>query len=42
MAPLPLVQEIADTEPDALTPLEALQRLYELRAEARRRLGVEG
>ena len=37
-----LVRIVADVEPDALTPLEALQRLYELRAEARRQLGVEG
>jgi DNA mismatch repair protein MutS len=37
-----LAAEVAAVEPDALTPLEALQRLYELRAMARRELGVEG
>jgi len=40
--PEPLVEQLAALEPDALTPLEALQQLYELRAAARRRLGVEG
>ena len=37
-----LLEELAALEPDDLSPLEALQRLYELRAEARARLGVEG
>ena len=37
-----LLQELAGLEPDGLSPLEALQQLYELRAEARARLGVEG
>ena len=37
-----LLAEVAAIDPDALTPLEALQRLYELRGEARRRLAVEG
>jgi DNA mismatch repair protein MutS len=37
-----LATALAAVEPDALTPLEALQRLYELRAAARRQLGVEG
>jgi DNA mismatch repair protein MutS len=37
-----VLRELAALEPDALTPLEALQRLYELRAEARRRLALEG
>lgn len=41
-AELALIGEIADLEPDAMSPLEALQRLYELRAEARRGLGREG
>jgi DNA mismatch repair protein MutS len=40
--PEPLLDELAALEPDALTPLEALQRLYELRAAARRRRGDEG
>ncbi|MEZ4554655.1 MAG: DNA mismatch repair protein MutS [Dehalococcoidia bacterium] len=37
-----LLADLAALDPDALTPLEALQRLYELRREARRRLAVEG
>jgi len=37
-----LTEALAGLDPDALTPLEALQRLYELRGEARRRLGREG
>ncbi|MSQ30635.1 MAG: DNA mismatch repair protein MutS [Dehalococcoidia bacterium] len=37
-----LLRELAALDADALTPLAALQRLYELRAAARRRLGVEG
>ena len=37
-----LSEELARLEPDELSPLEALQRLYELRAAARARLGVEG
>jgi len=41
-APEPLLDELAALEPDALTPLEALQQLYELRAVARRRRGDEG
>lgn len=36
-----LLRALADVEPDALSPLEALQRLYELRAEARRRLTLD-
>jgi hypothetical protein len=35
------LDELAALEPDALTPLEALQQLYELRAAARRRRGDE-
>lgn len=38
----PFVDEVAALEPDALTPLEALQRLYELRRDARRILGTDG
>lgn len=38
----PVIEELAAIEPDALTPLEALQRLYELRQDARRVLGAEG
>jgi len=38
----PLLDELAALELDAVTPLEALQELYELRAAARRRLGQEG
>ncbi|MEZ4501135.1 MAG: DNA mismatch repair protein MutS [Dehalococcoidia bacterium] len=41
-APDPLLEDLATLEPDALSPLEALQRLYELRREARDRLGIEG
>jgi DNA mismatch repair protein MutS len=41
-APDALVAELAALEPDALTPLEALERLYELRHSARQRLAVEG
>ena len=37
-----LLSELAALDPDTLTPLGALQRLYELRREARRRLAVEG
>ena len=37
-----LLRELAALEPDQHSPLEALQRLYDLRAQARRRLGVEG
>ena len=37
-----LAEAVAELEPDELSPLEALQRLYELRAEARRGLGREG
>ena len=37
-----LAESVAELEPDELSPLEALQRLYELRAEARRGLGREG
>ena len=37
-----LAETVAGLEPDELSPLEALQRLYELRAEARRGLGREG
>ncbi len=37
-----LAEAVAGLEPDELSPLEALQRLYELRAEARRGLGHEG
>ena len=40
--PETLVEELAALDPDGLSPLEALQRLYELRAAARTRLGVEG
>ena len=39
---LPLLAELEALEPDALSPLEALQRLYELRAAARRLAGAEG
>jgi DNA mismatch repair protein MutS len=39
--PEPLLEELAALEPDGLSPLEALQQLYELRAAARRRLGQE-
>jgi DNA mismatch repair protein MutS len=37
-----LFTQLAALEPDALSPLEALQRLYELRREARERLAMEG
>ena len=37
-----LLRDLAALEPDALSPLEALQRLYDLRAQARARLGTEG
>ncbi len=37
-----LLRELAELDPNALTPLAALQRLYELRAAARRRLTMEG
>ncbi|MSQ35720.1 MAG: DNA mismatch repair protein MutS [Dehalococcoidia bacterium] len=36
-----VVAELAGLDPDALTPLSALQRLYELRQAARRALGGE-
>jgi DNA mismatch repair ATPase MutS len=32
LAPDPLRKELADIEPDSLSPLEALQKLYELRS----------
>jgi hypothetical protein len=32
LAPDPLRKELQDIEPDSLSPLEALQKLYELRA----------
>jgi DNA mismatch repair protein MutS len=34
MAPDPLRKELEDLEPDSLSPLEALQKLYELRSKA--------
>jgi len=37
-----LLRALAEIDPDGMTPLEALQRLYDLRAQARRRLAVEG
>ena len=37
-----LLRELAEVDPDGLTPRAALQRLYELRAAARRRLAIEG
>jgi len=37
-----LLRELAEVDPDGLTPLAALQRLYELRSAARRRLAIEG
>ncbi|MQC18599.1 MAG: DNA mismatch repair protein MutS [Chloroflexi bacterium] len=37
-----VLQALADLDPDVLTPLAALQTLYDLRAQARRRLGAEG
>ena len=37
-----LLAELAELEPDTLAPLEALQRLYELRRRARQRLAMEG
>jgi len=37
-----LLRAVADLDPDALSPLEALQTLYDLRAQARRRLAIEG
>ena len=37
-----LLGELEALEPDALSPLEALQQLYELRAAARRLAGAEG
>jgi DNA mismatch repair protein MutS len=40
--PDPLLAELAALEPDALAPLDALQRLYALRREARQRLALEG
>ncbi len=42
VAPDPLLAELAALDPDGLTPLEALQRLYALRHAARARLAVEG
>jgi DNA mismatch repair protein MutS len=41
-APEPLLDELAALDPDGFSPLEALQRLYELRAAARQRLGADG
>ncbi len=41
-APDVLLAELAALEPDGLTPLEALQRLYALRRSARERLALEG
>jgi hypothetical protein len=32
LAPDPLRKELEDLEPDSLSPLEALQKLYQLRA----------
>ena len=40
--PEPLLEELAALDLDAVTPLEALQELYELRSAARQRRGVEG
>ena len=40
--PEALLEELAELDADALTPLEALQRLYELRRRARERLAIEG
>ncbi|MGE3961492.1 MAG: DNA mismatch repair protein MutS [Dehalococcoidia bacterium] len=37
-----VLRALADLDPDALSPLEALQTLYDLRAQARRRLAIEG
>ena len=37
-----VLRAVADLDPDALSPLEALQTLYDLRAQARRRLAIEG
>ena len=37
-----LIRELAEIDPDGLTPLAALQRLYDLRRAARRRLAIEG
>jgi DNA mismatch repair protein MutS len=37
-----LLRDLAVLDPDGMTPIEALQRLYDLRAEARRRLAMEG
>ena len=37
-----LLRELAEIDPNELTPLAALQRLYELRGAARRRLAIEG
>ena len=37
-----LLRELAEIDPDGLAPLAALQRLYELRSAARRRLAIEG
>ena len=37
-----LLRELAELDPNELTPLAALQRLYELRSAARRRLAIEG
>ena len=44
-APAPpdgLLDELAELDPDTLAPIEALQRLYELRRRARERLAMEG
>jgi len=37
-----LLDELAELDPDTLAPIEALQRLYELRKRARERLAMEG
>lgn len=37
-----VLRAVADLDPDGLSPLEALQTLYDLRAQARRRLAIEG
>jgi hypothetical protein len=35
LAPDPLRKELEEIEPDSLSPLEALQKLYELRSKLR-------
>jgi DNA mismatch repair protein MutS len=37
-----LLRDLAVLDPDGMTPIEALQRIYDLRAQARRRLAMEG